>query len=78
MTDDVVWKHEDQKNKSNINKIRQFAMTDENATNIEKMQVVTLTEIHDQLWWLALLAKMAIGLLVFQFISMALWLFLFV
>ena len=73
MTDDVVWKKEAWKNRSNISRIRELVMTDENATNIEKMKVVTLTEIHDQLWWLALIAKMSIGLFVFQFITMVLF-----
>ena len=73
MTDDVVWKKEAWKNRSNISRIRELVMTDENATNIEKMKVVTLTEIHDQLWWLALIAKMSIGLFVFQFITMVIF-----
>ena len=73
MTDDVVWKKEAWKNRSNISRIRELVMTDENATNIEKMKVVTLTEIHDQLWWLALIAKIAISLLVFEVIVFMLW-----
>jgi hypothetical protein len=73
MTDDVVWKKEAWKNRSNISRIRELVMTDENATNIEKMKVVTLTEIHDQLWWLALIAKIAISLLLFEVIVFMLW-----
>ena len=66
MTDDVVWRKEAWKNRSNINRIRELVMTDENATNVEKMKVVTLTEIHDQLWWLALVAKIFLGVLIFN------------
>ena len=73
MTDDVVWKKEAWKNRSNISRIRELVMTDENAANVEKMKVVTLTEIHDQLWWLALIAKIAISLLVFEVIVFMLW-----
>ncbi len=66
MTDDVVWRKEAWKNRSNISRIRELVMTDENATNVEKMKVVTLTEIHDQLWWLALVAKIFLGVLIFN------------
>ena len=53
--DDEVWK-----SRSNINKIRQMALTDGNADNIEILKIATLTEIHDQLWWLALGVKINI------------------
>ncbi len=68
MTDDVVWKKEAWKNRSNISRIRELVMTDENASNIEKMQAITLTEIHDQLWWLALSVKINIVLFLVGFL----------
>jgi len=37
MTDDVVWRKEAWKNRSNINRIRELVMTDENATNVAKI-----------------------------------------
>ena len=55
MTDDEIWKR-----RSNINKIREMTMADGNATKIEKMAVVTLTEIHDQLWWIAFAVKISV------------------
>ena len=62
--DDEVWK-----SRSNINKIRQMALTDGNADNIEILKVATLTEIHEQLWWLALMVKINIVMIILAIIA---------
>ena len=62
--DEKVWK-----GKSNINKIRQLALNDVNADNVEILKVVTLTEIHDQLSWLALGVKINIAMMLVGFIG---------
>ena len=62
--DEKVWK-----GRSNINKIRQLALKEVNADNVEILKVVTLTEIHDQLSWLALGVKINIAMILVGFIG---------
>ena len=46
-----------------------MALTDGNADNIEILKVATLTEIHEQLWWLALMVKINIVMIILAIIA---------